>query len=68
MFPEAAVAMGAASVADDARGFAEAVLRLYLDSGAWERQAEAGAGLAKKFCPEMMKRDILDSWRAPAPA
>lgn len=64
MFPEEAAAAGALAIADGPRAFAEAVLRLYADLGAWGRQAEAGAAFSKAFCPDMLKRDILDSWCA----
>src|SRR5207247_10373140 len=36
-----------AIVEDDARGFAEAVVRLYTDGAAWSRQARAGRVLAR---------------------
>lgn len=62
MFPAAAALSGAVAIADSAHSFAEAVLGLYGDGVRWERQAVAGAAFAKAFCPEMLKRDILDSW------
>lgn len=63
MFPARGASAGAIAIADDPRAFADAVLRLYSDAREWERQASAGAAFSKQFCPDKLKRDILDSWR-----
>ena len=57
-------------IADDARGFAEAVARLYRDDDLWRRLSDRGLEIiAERWSPQAMAErleDLLESCTPPA--